>query len=367
MIDRFWVRRLARIAGIFAATAAISLTLPIFNTETASAASYKLRYSELGPPRGARAETLKWWAEEVSKRSDGQIEVEFFWSQSLTKGKDTFKAVGAGLVDMGTILGVYTPAELPLWNLANVPFSGRDPWVATKSWQEIRKQSPELRAETEKKNVMILANYTTGPVDILSKEPVLSLEDLKGLKIRSTGGWSALLQKLGATPVSIGFGEIYQALDKGVVDAATNYIHSVNAYKHYEVAGHMTEVQMGQLLGFGMGINKSTFDRMPADIQKIILETSDAFIEEWAKRYASDIASARKALKAGIDGKSVEFHVLSEEERARWSEAAEFFVEDWVESVGKSGFDGRAFVSTLDGLKAKYTEEAETQGYPWER
>lgn len=359
--------RLVAAVASGAAVAAVALTVNLVSPSEAQAQEFKLRYSELGPPRGPRAAAMQWWADEIKARSDGRVEIEFFWSQSLTKAKDTYKAVGAGLTDVGTVLGVYTPAELPIWNLANVPFSGRDNWLGPKVWQEMRKLSPELREETEKKGVRILANFTTGPVDIISKKPILKLEDLAGIKIRSTGGWSVLMKELGATPISIGFGELYQALDKGTVDAATSYVTSTRAYKHYEVVNHVTEVQMGQLLGFGIGINTRTFDRMPEDLQQIILEVSDDFIDKAAELYTKDVEEARAAMTAGIDGKKVEFHTLPDEERARWKEKAEFFVSDWVEKISATGLDGQAFVDQLNGLTAKYQEELDTLGYPWER
>lgn len=333
-----------------------------------AAAEFKLRYSDLGPPRGTRPAAMMWWADELKKRSNGRIEVEFFWSQALVKAKETLKAVGSGLVDTGTILGIYTPADLPIWNLSNAPFGGRDVWVGMKTWQELRKITPELQAEAKKKNVKILANYTTGSVDILSKgTPILTADDLKGKKLRATGGWGALLKNLGATPVRIGFGELYQALDKGTVDATINYIPAVKAYKHYEVADHVTEVQMGQVLGFGLGINLKLFNKMPKDLQQILLDVSDEYVDVAARIYTERVAQFKADLQAGIDGKKVTFHQMDETERNKWRKAGEFFVDDWIKKVSKKGIDGQKIVDNMNKLRAKYEKELAEQGYPWTR
>lgn len=114
----------------------------------AEAKTYKLKYTDIGPPRGPRPETMIWWADEIKKRTNGKVQIKFYWSQSLVKAKETLKAVGAGLVDTGTVLGLYTPADLPIWNLSNAPFGGRDPWVGMRTWQDLRKESPELQKET---------------------------------------------------------------------------------------------------------------------------------------------------------------------------------------------------------------------------
>jgi TRAP-type C4-dicarboxylate transport system substrate-binding protein len=311
--------------------------------------------------------TLIWWADELKKQTKGQVQVEFFWSQALVKGKETMKAVGSGLIDTGTILGIYTPADLPLWNLANAPFGGRDPWVGMRTWQEMRQVNLALEAETTKKNVKILTNFTTGSVDILSKTPILKAADLAGKKMRLTGGWGPLMQRLGATPVRLGFGEYYQALDKGTVDGGINYIQAVKAYKHYEVAGHVTEVQMGQVLGFGIGINIRTWKSMPKDIQKIVADVSDAYIEKYAEALIKSVNDSRAAMQAGIDGKKVEFHVMDPAEREAWKKESAFFIKDWSEKMTKKRINAEAFLKQLNGIRAKYEAELEEKGYPWTR
>ena len=115
------------------------------NIPNAQAKQYELRYSDIGPPRGPRAKALMWWAEQLQRRSAGDLKIKFFWSQSLVKGKATLKAVGTGISDMGTVVGVYNPAELPVWNYSNTPFLHSDAWVGMRTWYELRKVAPELK------------------------------------------------------------------------------------------------------------------------------------------------------------------------------------------------------------------------------
>jgi TRAP-type transport system periplasmic protein len=333
---------------------------------TATAAeALELRYSDLGPPRGPRAAALIWWGEELAKRTNNEISVKFFWSQSLVKGKETLKAVGAGLADSGTILGIYTPAELPLWNLANAPFGVSDEWVGMRTWHEMREAAPELRAETKKKKVRIIANFTTGSVDILSKEPITSVEDVKGKKFRTSGGWTTLMKNLGASTVKVGFGELYQALDRGTVDATQNYIQAVKAYKQYEVAGHITRISMGQVLGFGLGINLKTYNKLSDKNREILDQTSSEMMDRFAETYAKGVADAITAMTAGIDGKKVVFHEVKDVEK--WKAASAGFVGNWIEKVGKKGVDGKAFIAKFEAIKAKYEKELAEKGYPWTR
>jgi len=335
----------------------------------AAGASYAdpivLRYSDFGPPRGPRAEAMEWWASELASRTNGEITVEFFWSQALAKGKDTMKAVGSGLADAGSVLGIYTPAELPLWNLANAPYGVDDVWVGMRAWLEMRNAAPALREETDKRNIHIFANYTSGGVHLISKDPITSAADLKGLKIRTSGGWTGLLELLGATPVKIGVGEVYQALDRGTIDASIFYVPTAKAYKLYEVANNMTLVNMGQVLGYGGGINLDIYNQMTDEQREIFDQLGVELVDRIAMNYVNGEAAAKAALEAGIDGKAIAFHEASDIKA--WRAAAAPYTANWIEKMNAAGVDADAYVTTLEATIAKFEAELRDKGYPWTR
>jgi TRAP-type transport system periplasmic protein len=353
--------------GSIALTLALTLAgLTAVPGATAQPKETVLKYADLGPPRGPRAESLIRWGQEVERRTNGRVKVKFLWSESLARADETLKAVGAGLADAGSILGLYSPVDLPVWNLANAPFGGADPWVGMRTWQEMRLTVPELSREATAQGVRILMNFTSGPVDILSKTPILSQKDLQGKRIRSSGGWTPLLKALGATTVNLSFPETYEALQKGSIDGAINYIPFVKSYKQYEQAGYLTEVGMGQVLGYGAGINLAQWTSLPDDVRAAIVEASDAFIDYYAQAYLADVQATRKALAEGVDGKRVEFLALPADERERWA-AKSTFVDDWVKRMGAQGIDARRIVQILGRTRAKYEAELAAKGYPWTR
>lgn len=357
-MNRFTIACAATLAGI----AVMAGGAPV------AAAEYDLRFAEFGSSRGPRAEAIQWWADELQKRSDGRVEVEIFWAQSLAKGPDTVAAIGSGLADVGSAVGVYTPADMPIWNLSNTPFSIDDMWVGMRVWDEMQKTSPELQEEMTRKNIKVLANYSSGNVHLLSiKAPILTVEDLKGKKVRSTSGISPVLEALGAAPVSLNIPETYQAMERGTVDASINYIPYIKAYKHHEVGSYLTEVAFGQTMGYGLAINLDLYNEMPADLQQIIVELSDEFIEVYAEKYVTEEEAARQQLAEGIDGHKVEFFQMDPKERARWMAPAEKKVEEWKAQVAEKGIDPEPILARLEATKAKYTQELAEQGYPWKR
>ncbi|MCF8466651.1 MAG: C4-dicarboxylate TRAP transporter substrate-binding protein [Sneathiella sp.] len=330
-------------------------------------AEYNLRYSELGPPRGARAESLKWWASEIEKRSNGEVKIEFFWSQALSKGKETLRAVATGLADTGTIMGPYNPAEMPVWNYGNIPFVAGDIWVTLRTWQDLQTTMPELVAEMKANDIHMLANFTTGPSEIVSNFEIKSSADLAGKKIRATAGFIPLLKNLGAIPVNLGHSEIYQAMDRGTVDGGATYMFAVRAYKFFEVGDYVTEVNMGQVLGYGAGMNLKQWNEMPENIQKIMTEVSNEFVEHYSEALIKDNASAREELLKGIDGKVMKINTLDEAERAKWKAASEELVVDWKKRVDAKGIDSQKVIDQYNATFAKYQKELEEKGYPWTR
>lgn len=352
------------VAAVFAAAALVGAA----PTPASANPEFKLRYSDFGPPRGSRPETMMWWAEEINKRTDGRVEIEFFWSQALVKAKDTMKAIGSGLVETGTILGIYTPAELPVWNVSNTPFLFRDNWVGMRAMADIRKTRPEFDAEAEKNGIKVLVNFTTGPTQILMKgSPILSTADFKGKKIRASGGWATLLEKLGGTPINLGFAEIYQALDRGTIDGSMEYTVAIRAYKHDEVADHLTLSDMGQVLGYGAAISLRTWNKMPEDIRQTILEVSDEMHEKLAEKQIALEKDILEGLEAGTGAKKVQVHELPAEVRAEWEAAAGDFLEEWKADMAKAGIDGEGILADLVALREKYRAELEEKGYPWTR
>ena len=234
------------------------------------------------------------------------------------------------------------------------------------TWFEILTTDPAALAEAKRNKFKLLANNTTGPVHLLcAKEPITTVEGLKGKKVRTSGGLTNLFKELGAVPVTIGFGELYQALERGTVDCTQNYTAFVKSYKHFEVADHLTEVFMGQFLAYGIGISLRIYDEMPKDLQDIMVDVSKQYMDVYARNQIEFTVQARKELIAGIDGKKVVFHTLPEAERQRWAKAADSFTTTWLAKMDKKGIDGKAFLKKLDKVTAKYEAKLKAEGYPW--
>jgi tripartite ATP-independent transporter DctP family solute receptor len=214
-----------------------------------------------------------WAAEEAAKRTNGRYVMEVLGNGTLgSSDTQHMEAVKAGTVDM-TYLGFSHVADTygPL-SIGAGPYIFRDynHWLAFG-------ESPlfqELRQGYERASgLRVLGMVYYGQRHITSKKPVRSLQDLKGMPIRSGPMPTIMktLQLLGAKPVLIPFHEVYQALKSGIVEAQENPLPTIRAMKFYEVAnvitltGHFTD---GQLVLF----NGPKWEALPEADRKVLAE-----------------------------------------------------------------------------------------------
>ena len=95
-----------------------------------------LNFTAQSANRGARAETTSLFAEELERRTNGEIKTEIHWGGALLKAKAATTGIGDGAADAGFIIGVYNPGLHPGFLLADLPTQYSDPWASTRAFYE---------------------------------------------------------------------------------------------------------------------------------------------------------------------------------------------------------------------------------------
>lgn len=335
-------------------------------TVTAEASAQTvLRYAEFGPNRGTRAEALNWFADELKKRSGGEMEVEFHWGKALLGTKAAMKGIGDGVADMGSFIGFFTPKELRGYNIGDLPVANADEWVGMRAMYDLATGNQALKDEFAKQNLVYVTNYTTGPIQLICTEKVSGLEGLKGIKLRGSGPYGKTFSDLGADVQRMGQPKVYQALDSGLITCNQNYYYSMRAYKQYEVAPEVLELDWGQNMSFGIAMNKDVYDGLSDKNKEILQELGSEFVDHFAQLMIEQRAGHKSAMEAGIDGKSISVTRLPDGERAALQEAGEKYIDAWVAEAKADGVDGEAILADYQGLIDKYTAEKDAKGYPW--
>lgn len=355
------------IAGTIIPTLLIAGFASLAPVITAEAQTRELRYAEFGPNRGTRAAALEWLDEQMRERSNGALGLNITWGGALLGAKTAAQGLADGVADMASIVPVYAPGKLVAYEVTDTIQFG-DEWVGMMATYDFMTTNETALEEQKSSNIKYFGNYTTGPTQLLMKDaPVEKAEDLNGKTIRATGAFVPALESKGASTVAMSQPKVYEALSNGSADGSTTYYYVVKAYKHYEVAKYITELNMGQVLAFGIGMNMNTYSSLPADQQKLMDDLGREFTVHMAQKMYESRTNVKKELQEGIDGNKVTIVEPSEELRTDLVETANADVSNWKEKATKKGMDADAVFGAFETMVEKYTKERDEKGYPWDR
>ncbi|WP_461833029.1 TRAP transporter substrate-binding protein [Desulfothermus sp.] len=314
------------------------------------AKKYRFTYSSFFPPTHIQSKLAEAWCKEVEKRTNGNVKIYFYPGQTLTKAAQCYDGVISGMSDIGMSCLLYTRGRFPLMDFINLPFGNPSGEFATAIINEVyEKFKPK-----ELSQVKVLYLHAHGPGFIhLKKKAVHKLEDLKGLKIRCPGSVADTLKSLGATPVAMPMPEVYQALQKGVVEGAVYPMETNKGWKMAEVIKYsIANYKIAYSVGFFVVMNKDKWESLPKEYQHII----DQIDIEWAKKHGrawdkSDFEGIRYTLSKGntIIG-------IDEKEADKWAKKVRVVFDSYVEMTKKKGLPGDKVLNYLEKRLKDYRE-----------
>ena len=174
----------------------------------------------------------------IAKATNGRVEMTLSsWPERNVNGPEVLRLVRSGQVDIAAAPLTTVSGDVPM--LDGVDLAGMNADI-----RQARKVAdamvPVANKELERLGIKLVATYPFSGQMLFCRKPVMSLADLKGLKVRTNGPSSADLMKgLGAQPVSLAFGEVYTALERGTVDCGITGAGSGNGVKWPEVTTHL--------------------------------------------------------------------------------------------------------------------------------
>ncbi|MEW5721966.1 MAG: hypothetical protein AB1896_02595 [Thermodesulfobacteriota bacterium] len=168
--------------------------------QPAAADPVKLTYSNFFPPTHVQSKLAEEWGQEVEKRTEGRVVVEYFPGQTLTKANVVYDGVVNELSDIGPSVLGYTRGRFPVMEVTDLPLGQGNGMVATQVANEVYNQlQPKELMDTR---VMYLHAHSPGLLHT-AKKAVRRLEDIKALKIRCHGTSLKIVEALGGTPVGV--------------------------------------------------------------------------------------------------------------------------------------------------------------------
>jgi TRAP-type C4-dicarboxylate transport system substrate-binding protein len=300
-----------------------------------------------------------WLIREVEKRSKGRLKVEYYWSGSLVPGRKTVKGVRSGVADIANIMPDYQPGLLPLTMVGSLPAISHDFWTSAMAFRELAKM-PEIKAEFDKHNMMYLGNVTNISFGYWTKVPVRKIADLKGLKIVGVGQRAKLVKALGSVAVSMISTEVYPAMEKGTADGAIANPGYASDYNWQEICPWYYNLSLGNNGNMFLGMNKDSWNKLPADIQQLFLGLQEEAIKQGHIIYQGN---AEDKLKHFVAEGIVTCSNPNAADRALLNKTAkEVIWMKWVEAMEKQGLPGQKVLDNWIRLNKKYAAI-----YPFER
>ncbi len=286
------------------------------------------------------AQAIEPWANKVSEESDGRIKFELYPAMQLGGAPpELYDQAKDGVVDIiWTVLG-YTPGRFPKSEVFELPFlitNGKDSSAAFYNY--VMENSADEFA-----GVHVIALHTHGPGLFHSKEPIDSLDDLQGMKVR--GGSriiSNMLAQLGAEPIGMPVPQTTEALSKGVIDATTSPWEVTPSLRIAELVSNHTGFAGEHGLysqTFGFIMNQDSYNNLPDDLKAVIDANSGLEMSRQFGRVMDEGDSV--GLKIAVEANNNIIR-LDEAETARWVEAAQPTIDQWFADMEALGVDGPA-------------------------
>lgn len=322
--------------------------------------------NEPGPNRGVRSEAVNFIADEIEKRTNGEVSVEQNWGGALFKTNAALESIGIGVADMGVMIGAYSASEFPELQMAGLQIKPAHPWVMMKAAYELFDTNEQLQARMDELNIEYITTFSLSPgILACSGEGIRSLDDVPGTKIAHTGSSTDIFGELNGNLVSMPIYDVYQGMETGLVECSVTYAYYAVASKLSELLDTVTDMHFGSLASLGTFMNKDTFESLSPEDQEIIKQVGIDTIDFYGERLAQADIAAMETLTTGED--AVEIVELTDAEYARITELFQPSIENWKADASAVGTDGEALMQEFFGLVDKWNEVMETQGLPWER
>ena len=309
--------------------------------------SITLKVSTFQPEQGNFTTTFRKWADEVTRRTNGRVKFQYFYSGALLNTADTAPGVRDGRADIGFTGAVYEPARLTLSTVDSIPFLTNNVAALGQAYWETYKASLEMQKEYDDANFKLLVYQPASMNLIFSKKPLAGLNDLKGLRLRTIGLAVEALKAVGVSPIAIPQDQALDSLQKGLLDGTFGAGLDLGVdFGFHTAAPYIVDPNYG-VWASGMHImNKNAYDKLAPDIRAVMTSVSDEFM---SKHYLPDLQRTEdlRCEKAKKDG--AKFSAWPQAELDKWrASTGDTGRQRWLATAKAKGHDAEKFLTLLE-------------------
>ncbi|MGA2956999.1 MAG: TRAP transporter substrate-binding protein DctP [Thermodesulfobacteriota bacterium] len=274
----------------------------------------------------------------IHKYTNNKVKITVFPQEQLGKAKDMLYVCSQGTSDFSQIHVTYFAGQLPLNNVAMLPFftTATD---GTEIYIKLIKTSPEIRQEFQKFGTRVLTVNATPQYDIGTvKKQVKKPEDAVGLKLKTAGGmYNIIAQQYKIHPVNIAAVETYESMQRGTVEGCVFSYPSIKAYRLNELLKYYTfGLRMGGYPG-AVIVNEKKWNALPPDIQQGINKATEEVGKLWGVAWDREQQEMRKQ----FEKEGMVIFPIPAADRPMWDAPLKGIEELWIQDVEKKGLPAR--------------------------
>lgn len=264
---------------------------------TASAQTV-LRSSDTHPDGYPTVEAVKYFGELVKERTAGRYAVELYHSAQLGEEKDTIEQVRTGVIDLNRISMAPFNGLIPETTVPSLPYIFRSEDHMHKVMDGA--VGDQIAAAFEQVGLVLLAFYDSGARSFYnSKKPINSLADLSGMKFRviQSDIFVDMVAALGANATPMPYGEVYSAIETGVIDGAENNFPSYDTAKHAEVAKFYS-LDEHTMVPEAFVMAKSSWDKLTPEDHAIFKAAAKESVARQRELWTAKVKESRAKVEA---------------------------------------------------------------------
>ncbi|WP_193044853.1 C4-dicarboxylate TRAP transporter substrate-binding protein [Mycolicibacterium baixiangningiae] len=331
------LRRLRRCAAV----CAVALSVTALSGCAGDDGTYVLHYTTYSSPTSDQSRTVQRWAEEVEERTNGGVRVKFHYSESLIGADESLQATLDGRADLAQVGSLYSASDLSMFTVIELPFETNNPQVQMTAIERLYEENETYRQDFDRQGVQLLFPLPLGINLIGVEEPAPTPKDLAGRSIRSGGLTSEALLAVGANPVAMTATDIYESMERGVIDGYTSLaIANLSTFGLSTSTPYLVDPGIGSYASSIVVVNSELMESMPPEFQDAIAEASGHAVANGL----SEMDALGEEACGDLRSTGANLTTMPPGDVEAWKERAGI-AEGWVDRYTERGYDAESVLA----------------------